>query len=100
MKLLFCDVCQDVFKLGRKLKTCDCGRVKGKYEKNGHNAVVNGKGYSVAIGNGSFIEALYNLQRTESNVRHEFIDDCRVEYCWIRPHTGPGNPRTIIQEDL
>jgi hypothetical protein len=106
VKLLFCERCEDIFKLGYKLKTCECGRVKGKYQRNGHNAVVNGKGYSVAMGNGSFLSAIRALENSgncEADVypnKDTYIDTCRIQYAWIRPHTGPGNPRTIIKEDL
>lgn len=34
MKLLFCPVCQDVFKLTKKVKSCECGRCSGKYINN------------------------------------------------------------------
>ena len=34
MKLLFCPVCKDVFKLAKKVKSCDCGRCSGKYINN------------------------------------------------------------------
>lgn len=34
MKLLFCPVCQDVFKLTKKVKSCECGRCRGKYINN------------------------------------------------------------------
>lgn len=40
MKLLFCPDCQDVFKLTKKVKTCECGRCKGKYIDN-INAIYN-----------------------------------------------------------
>ena len=101
MKLLFCDICYDVFKLNDTLRTCECGRVKGKYLKNKHNAVVNGKGYAVAIGNGSFIQAIMALNSKDPNsTKDDFIEACRIEYAWVRPHSGLGNPRTLIKEDL
>ena len=34
MKLLFCPDCQDVFKLQKTVKSCLCGKCKGKYVNN------------------------------------------------------------------
>jgi hypothetical protein len=34
MKLIFCTYCQDVFKLTKKVKSCECGKCKGKYINN------------------------------------------------------------------
>jgi hypothetical protein len=34
MKLIFCPDCQDVFKLTKKVKSCECGKCKGKYINN------------------------------------------------------------------
>ena len=39
MKLLYCTECHCLFKLTRnKLRTCDCGKVQGRYRKNGRDA--------------------------------------------------------------
>lgn len=34
MKLLFCPDCQDVFKLQKTVKSCQCGRCSGRYINN------------------------------------------------------------------
>jgi len=34
MKLLFCPDCQDVFKLAKILRSCECGKCSGKYINN------------------------------------------------------------------
>ena len=34
MKLIFCPDCQDVFKLSKKLRSCECGKCSGKYINN------------------------------------------------------------------
>ena len=40
MKLIFCDKCQDVFKLTKTEKSCECGKCRGKAIDN-INAVYN-----------------------------------------------------------
>ena len=34
MKLIFCPDCQDVFKLAKTLRSCECGKCSGKYINN------------------------------------------------------------------
>lgn len=34
MKLLYCINCNSIFNLGREIKTCECGKTKGKYINN------------------------------------------------------------------
>jgi hypothetical protein len=103
LKLLFCDRCFDIFKLGFELRSCECGWVKGMYKDNKH-AVVNGKGYSLAIGNGSLVQSIRAVEsrmRSEIKTDHDrYIDLGRVEYCWVRPHDGEGNPHTTIDPEL
>jgi hypothetical protein len=105
MKLLFCEKCWDVFKLDDDLRQCKCGLVKGKYI-NDVDAVVNGAGYSIAIGNGSLLSALNMLAFIEKEfdaVDHDrdvFIDKCSITFSWVRPHEGPGNPHTKIDKEL
>ena len=102
MKWLFCIDCGSGFSLGHKLKSCDCGSAKGKYI-NDSQAVTNGNGVCVAVGNGSFMGAVRTLEAYNKNtnlVRNDFIDLCRVEYCWVRPHEGEGNPHTKIDKNL
>ena len=105
MKLLFCDKCSDMFKLGRKLKQCECGHCKGMYTDE-IEAVVNGNGYSVAIGNGSFINAIRVMEEMSSDPgsnlhgRNDWLIDASIEYAWVRPHDGPGNPHTTVDPNL
>lgn len=102
MKLLYCDICGDIFNLtGDRVKSCVCGAVKGVYI-NQRDAIVNGKGHSIAIGNGSFHSAImnkYRLEQDKGGNRSKYQTDCRVDYTWIRPHEGEGNPHTIIADD-
>lgn len=98
MKLLFCPECSHVFSLHRNLRTCDCGKVSGRYVDS-VTAEVNGNGISLAIGNGSLQEAIYSMRRAEkSGDREYFRDRCRVDYCWVRPHEGEGNPHSVVKQ--
>ena len=101
MKLLFCDKCHDVFKLDYSKRECYCGHVKGMYIDS-CNAVVNGNGYSLAIGNGSLIHAIQKINKAtkEGNSRGDFIDIGRIQYAWVRPHEGSGNPHTKIDKEI
>ena len=98
MKLLFCDKCSDVFKLVFTLQSCECGQVSGKYIDI-KTAVVNGKGYSIAIGNGSLMGKCGALLNEDLQDRDHYFNDFQV-CCWIRPHEGQGNPHTHIDKNL
>jgi len=93
MKLLFCPYCSDVFKLSTRLRSCNCGTVKGKYLADRHKAVVNGKGMSLAFNNRDVFHAYHNGFWEEGNMT-------RPIECWARPHDGKFNPNTEIDEDL
>lgn len=97
MKLLFCEYCGDIFNLSRTLKECSCGLVKGKYDDDLY-ARVNGNGKSLAIGNGSFKNALWGKAQFEYARRDGM--PLSTFLAWARPHEGPMNPHTIIDEDL
>ena len=98
MKLLYCSSCHDVFKLNVGVKrTCMCGRVWGEYTDDCY-AITNGKGISLAIGNGSLLNAIYGFQRIGDTLeRDEYVnsEDVRV-FCWVRPNAGSGNPHTKV----
>ncbi len=57
MKLLFCPHCQDVLKLLRKRRDCDCGASWGYYEDD-LVAKIGGDAIPLGFGNRSFIDAL------------------------------------------
>jgi hypothetical protein len=106
MKLVFCPYCSDVFKLDYDMRQCKCGKVKGRYKDN-VNAEVSKDAISLAIGNGALLQAIVQSQT------HQFATDDeaprqdyykrgqgKIDYAWVRPNTGPGNPHTqIIEED-
>lgn len=90
MKLLFCPICWDIFKLETELRTCKCGEVKGKYLEDGHKAVVNGKGLSLAISVYDMAPALWKVREGKTYT---------IE-CWARPHDGGTNPNTTVDRSL
>lgn len=98
MKLLICFKCQDIFKLRtEEMRHCFCGESSGRYVDR-ENAVVSGPCASMAIGNGSLDRALMTLAvhgKNKSWSKGDFRDECSV-ICWVRPNTGPGNPRTTV----
>lgn len=95
MKLLFCEECWDLFKLAHELRSCACGRVSGHYIDH-EKAVVNGKGVSLAIGNGSLWNAIRELRYGAKGVTGERIE----VLCWVRHHEGPTNPNTTVREEV
>lgn len=99
MKLIYCYECGDLFNLGYELKRCSCGKAYGRYLNN-QQAEVSPDSISVAIGNGSFDKAIMNMAKADHATadRTFFRDNCRIEYAWVRPNTGPGNPHTIVRE--
>ncbi len=101
MKWLFCEMCGSGFTLGYELKSCDCGSAKGKYI-NQSEAVTNGKGVCVAIGNGSFFNAMDRVNATKPNEynREEYQHIGKIEYAWVRPHEGSGNPHCTVHPEL
>lgn len=98
MKLIFCLDCFDVFKLDAEERHCKCGKCSGRYINN-TEAVTNGKGYSFAIGNGSLMQAVLQMNWCPQDYSRDwYIENCRVKYCWARPNEGPGNPHTKVKE--
>ena len=51
MKLIFCSTCHDVFKLSRTLKSCECGKAKGRYLGDGLYAEINGGAIPIGMAN-------------------------------------------------
>ncbi len=102
MKLLFCDLCWDVFSLSDELRSCKCGTCKGKYI-NKSEAVVNGGGYSIAIGNGSLVSeichTIHTVELKPNTDRGQFLKQSEL-LAWVRPHSGEGNPHTTVDKDL
>lgn len=94
MKLLLCEHCQDVFKLvPDQIRTCQCGKVKGRYDWDEHFAVSNGQGISVALDNNTIRRALINYHNHGMNSKQDI-------HAWIRPNSGEHNPRMRIDSQL
>lgn len=103
MKLLLCHQCGDVFNLKAELKSCACGLVKGRYI-NDLEAVVNGEGTSLAIGNGSLHQAIAEAIWMKADPRiglpSPYDRHQGSIIAWARPNSGPANPHTTVQKDL
>jgi hypothetical protein len=108
MKLLYCPKCHDVFTLRYHVKSCECGDVKGRYEPNGSDAVVNGNGVSIAMGTGSFEQAVNTAPMMRADWRADQTEWYRyyisstphIILAWARPHDGPTNARTRVDPTL
>ncbi len=57
MKLIYCTECQDVVRLKKELKTCDCGASGGIY-RDEINAEIWGPCVPIGFANKSFLAAL------------------------------------------
>lgn len=107
MKLLFCQNCEDVFKLDmKKMRYCKCGKVYGRYI-NSAEAEVSESAISLAIGNGSLLESIEDMRRHQQanydKARREDyyeLGQGNILFAWVRPNTGPGNPHSKIISNL
>lgn len=102
MKLIYCPFCLDIFNLSFKRKTCSCGKCYGEYVNN-VQAQVSADSISLGLGNGAFNKAIlifYRLRSTLNQEDREFWQKtCHINYFWVRPNEGPGNPHThVIKE--
>jgi len=103
VKLAFCRECWDVFKLDISERSCKCGKVRGRYVTE-VQAEVTPNAISIAIGNGSLMNAIHGSQRREQESgnqadRANYQRAGKIEYAWVRPNSGPGNPHTRIKKD-
>jgi hypothetical protein len=99
VKLLFCPSCLDIFKVvAAQPRSCLCGAVQGQMLDN-KIAKMNGRGVSVAIGNGSLEQAIAKLNNLKQDKDSQFYEKQTPVLCWVRPHSGPGNPRTQIEQE-
>lgn len=100
MKLLLCEHCWDIFKLDYDMRKCKCGKIKGRYINNSQ-AEVSKNAISVALGNGSLEHSIIDMRKhyedSKGNAgRHEYYQENqgKIEYAWVRPNSGYGNPHT------
>ena len=80
-------------------RSCRCGYVRGQMQDN-NLAQVNGKGISLCIDNWSLVESGNKLPTLPQNNGLEYYAEQTPLVCYVRPHSGEGNPRTEIKEDL
>lgn len=105
MKLLFCETCWDIFKLDTdEMRSCKCGKVKGRYLDT-TLAINNGMGISLAIGNGSLLQAIQDMSELErrtgggaSRSQYHIEGNGLIGYAWARPNEGIGNPHSKVTE--
>lgn len=99
MKLLFCPTCFDVFKvIAAQPRSCLCGAAQGQMLDN-NIARTNGRGVSLVIGNGSLVQAVARLKNLKQDKNNQFYEKQTPVLCWVRPSSGPGNPRTQIEQE-
>ena len=60
MKLIFCNNCQDLFRLFKTTKTCQCGESGGHYEDDGLHAIIHGDCKPLGFVNSSLSDSLEN----------------------------------------
>lgn len=103
MKVMFCANCGDIFSLTpSEVRECRCGTVKGKYNPDGHTAVTNGEGYCLGVNNHTLRDAMLTYGKVPGVEERGYEwqrDNLKVEV-WIRPHSGPSNPRSEVDTDL
>lgn len=102
MKLIYCEHCHDVVKLTLQMRFCMCGRVFGQYLNN-VEAEVSKTAVSLAIGNGSLDEAVKNMRAFQESHGDELNREGyqhvgKIDYAWVRPNEGQGNPHTKVSE--
>ena len=101
MKGIYCPGCHDIVLLAlHEERTCRCGACKGLYVSR-QEAITNGEGIALAIGNGSLETAITRLTHTgDIEDRDYYRDNTNIQKCWVRPHEGPGNPHTTVRHDV
>jgi len=58
MKLIYCNNCQDVFRLVKTTNTCQCGESGGHYKEDGLNVIIHGNCKPLGFSNASFCASL------------------------------------------
>ena len=98
MKVLYCEKCRDLFKLTRyELRKCRCGRIAGRYHKDGKHADVSENAVSIKMHNGSLKDAVRRMKRLEKKKPKSKDKDYKAYSpieAWVRPNFAPGNRRT------
>lgn len=70
MKLILCPLCEDVIKLNRAGRFCECGRSWGRYLNDGVSAEIGGEAVPLGFVNSELRIALAN--RPKAGMGHAF----------------------------
>ena len=93
MKLIFCPKCDDAFKLSRDLKSCKCGKAKGRYLADGLYAEINVGAVPIGMANSTVAKGVVAYLEGNKTM------DCNID-AWVykvnEPHIkvvefGEGN---------
>ena len=76
MKLILCPKCDDVFKLSRTLKSCDCGYAKGRYLGDDLCAEINEGAVPIGMDNTTLAKGVIAYCRGNKTM------DCHVD-AWV-----------------
>ena len=76
MKLIFCPKCDDAFKLSRTLKSCECGKAKGRYLADGIHAEINAGAIPIGMANSTVVKGVVAYLRGNKTM------DCHVD-AWV-----------------
>jgi hypothetical protein len=100
MKLIYCTSCGDILALDYKLRSCQCGKCKGKYTDS-RLAVTNGQGVALVISTPDLHRAAL-WSGFDMNQRKGFSDNpLRMNLqCFVRDNDGVGNPHTTIDANI
>ena len=63
MKLILCPKCDDVFKLSRTLKSCECGLSQGRYLEDGLYVQINMVAIPIGLANRPLAREVVAYQR-------------------------------------
>ena len=76
MKLIFCSTCHDVFKLSHTLKSCECGKAKGRYLVDGIHAEINAGAIPIGMANSTVAKGVVAYLRGNKTM------DCHID-AWV-----------------
>ena len=85
MKLIYCNICEDVLSLSYTTKTCHCGETGGHYEADGLHVIYYGNAIPLGFTNSSFATARQN-QREWGN-GYPFVAFVIPKVCPTMVHT-------------
>jgi len=93
MKLILCPKCDDIFKLSRTLKSCECGAARGRYLEDGLYAEINMVAIPIGLANRTLAREVVAYQRGNRTM------DCSVD-AWVFRVDEPHIERVKEFEDV